>query len=91
MARQSSASIPLFLWPVASLTMKGKSSIPHSQELDSIWEEAGRVGAAIEFDPSFALEGLVLRSNPEFSTIRNKDGVCPEFEGSQVQEDQLPS
>lgn len=40
--------------------MQRKSSIPHSQELDAIWKEGGRVGAPIEFDLSFALEGLVL-------------------------------
>ena len=71
--------------------MQGKSSIPHSQELDSIRKEGGRVGTPIEFDLSFALEGLVLGPNPELSTIRNKDGVRSELHGSWVQENQLSS
>lgn len=71
--------------------MHGKSSIPHSQELDTVRKKWGRVGTPIECDLSFALEGLVLRSNPELSTVRNKDGVCPEFDGSWIHENQLAS
>lgn len=71
--------------------MQRKSSVSHSQELDSIWEERTSVGTPVEFDRSFASEGLILGSNPELATIRNKDGVRPELDGSWVQENQLPS
>lgn len=71
--------------------MQGKSSIPHRQELDTIWKEGSRVGTPIEFDLSFALEGLILRSNPELSTIGNEDGVCPKLNGSWIHENQLAS
>lgn len=80
-----------FLWSAILLTMQGKSSIPHSQELDSIWEKGGRVGTPIQCDLSLILEGLVLRSNPELSTIRNKDGMCPELNGSLIHENQSAS
>lgn len=71
--------------------MQRKSSIPHSQELDTIWKKVGGVGTSIECDLSFALEGLVLGSNPELSAMRNEDGVCPELDGSWVHENQLAS
>lgn len=76
---------------MASLTVQGQGSIPHSQELDTIWKEGGRVGTPVEFDLSFALEGLVLGPNPELSTMGNKDGVCPELDGSWIHENQLAS
>ena len=44
---------------------------------------------SIDFDPSFALERLFLRSNMELSTICNKDGVGSELNGSWIHEDQL--
>lgn len=69
--------------------MQGKSSIPHGQELDSIGKEGRRVGTPIEFDLSFALERLALGSNPEFSTIRNKDRVGPELDRSWIHKNQL--
>ncbi|KAK2113844.1 hypothetical protein P7K49_008110, partial [Saguinus oedipus] len=65
----------------ASSVIQGKSSIPHSQELDSIGKEGSRVGTPIECDLSSALERLVFGSNPELSTIRNKDGMRPELDG----------
>lgn len=71
--------------------MQGKCSTPHSQELDTIWKERGRVRTPVEFDLGFALEGLVLGSNPELPTIRNEDGVYPELNGSWIHENQLAS
>lgn len=71
------------------LTMQGKSSIPHSQELHSIGKEGSRVGTSVEFEPSFALERLVFGSDMELSTICNKDGVGSELDGSWLHENQL--
>lgn len=71
--------------------MQGKSPISYCQELYSIGKEGGRVRTPIEFDPSSALEGFVLRSNPELSTIRNKDGMGPEIHSSCAHENQLAS
>lgn len=71
--------------------MQRKGSVPHSQELDTIREKGGRVGTPVQCDLSFALEGLVLGSNLQFSTIGNKDGVCPELNGPRIHENQLAS
>jgi hypothetical protein len=71
--------------------MQTKSSTPHSQELDSIGKEGSRVRTPIQFDLSFALERFVLRSNPQLSTIRNKNGVRTELDGSWIHKNQLAS
>lgn len=71
------------------LTMQGKSSIPHSQELHPIGKERSRVGTSVEFEMSFALERLLLRSDMELSTMCNEDGVGSELNGSWLHENQL--
>lgn len=71
------------------LTMQGKGSIPHRQELHSIGKEGDRVRTSVEFELSFAFERLELGADVELSTICNKDGVGSELNGSWFHENQL--
>lgn len=82
-------AISAFFVSYLLLTMQGKGSIPHRQELHSIGKEGGRVGTSIEFELSFALERFVLRADVELSPICNKDGVGSELNGSWFHENQL--